>query len=156
MSAQLPAGDGQRVAGARARFALVPFARWLGVTIAEVEPDRAVLLLPHRPEHLNAGGVLSGGASASLLTMAGTLAAWTGVDLEAHPRLSSVDLSALQHGPRHGRGFGAADRHGPGDVSAAGAPAGSESRGLGRGVDRAPGRAPGYFRMTPRVLVGSR
>jgi uncharacterized protein (TIGR00369 family) len=46
-----------------------------------------------RLEHMNAGGVLNGGASASLLTMAGTLAAWTGVDLDAAPHLSCVDLS---------------------------------------------------------------
>ena len=66
---------------ARARFAGVAFARSLGVAVGDVEPDRAVLRLPHRPEHLNAVGVLNGGASASLLAMAGTLAAWTGVDL---------------------------------------------------------------------------
>jgi uncharacterized protein (TIGR00369 family) len=58
-----------------------------------VAHDRAVLVLPFRPEHMNAVGVLNGGASASLLTMAGTLAAWTGVDLDADPHLSCVDLS---------------------------------------------------------------
>src|SRR5688572_1007878 len=78
---------------ARARFARVRFAEWLGVTVSDVAPDRAVLVLPHRPEHLNARGVLQGGASASLLTMAGTLAAWTGVDLDADLQLSCVDLS---------------------------------------------------------------
>jgi uncharacterized protein (TIGR00369 family) len=83
----------ERVEQAQARFAQVRFAEWLGVTISDVAPDRAVLVLPYRPEHLNAGGVLSGGASASLLTMAGTLAAWTGVDLDADLQLSCVDLS---------------------------------------------------------------
>jgi uncharacterized protein (TIGR00369 family) len=87
------AADCPRLARARARFSRVTFARWLGITISDLAPDRAVLLLPHRPEHMNAGGVLSGGASASLLTSAGTLAAWTGVDLDAEPRLSCVDLS---------------------------------------------------------------
>jgi uncharacterized protein (TIGR00369 family) len=87
------AAEDPRLAQARARFARVPFARWLGVAVGELGPDRAVLVLPHRPEHLNAGGVLSGGASASLVTMAGALAAWTGMDLEAEPRLSCVDLS---------------------------------------------------------------
>src|SRR6185295_16506037 len=65
---------------ARERFARVPFADWLGVGIDDLTADRAVLVLPHRAEHLNARGVLQGGASASLLTMAGALAAWTGVD----------------------------------------------------------------------------
>jgi len=83
----------QSVEEARARFARVGFAEWLGVTIGEVVQDRAVLVLPHRPEHLNARGVLQGGASASLLTMAGTLAAWTGVDLDTDLQLSCVDLS---------------------------------------------------------------
>ena len=83
----------RRVEQARARFARDPFAECLGLTISEVAPDRAVVVLPYRPEHMNAGGVLNGGASASLLTMAGTLAAWTGVDLDAAPHLSCVDLS---------------------------------------------------------------
>ena len=82
-----------RVERTRARFARVRFAEWLGVTIADVTEDRAVLVLPYRPEHLNARGVLQGGASASLLTMAGTLAAWTGVDLDADLQLGCIDLS---------------------------------------------------------------
>jgi uncharacterized protein (TIGR00369 family) len=83
----------EAVERARARFARVRFAQWLGVVVGDVTPDRAVVVLPHRPEHLNARGVLQGGASASLLTMAGTLAAWTGVDLDADLQLSCVDLS---------------------------------------------------------------
>jgi uncharacterized protein (TIGR00369 family) len=82
-----------RVEQARARFARVPFAEWLGVTIDEVDDGRAVVGLPHRPEHQNARGVLQGGASASLLVMAGTLAAWTGVDLDAGRELACVDFS---------------------------------------------------------------
>jgi len=78
---------------ARVRFAQIRFAEWLGVTITELAPDRAVLALPYRPEHLNARGVLNGGASASMLTMAGILAAWTGVDLDADLDLRCVDLA---------------------------------------------------------------
>ena len=77
------------------------FAEWLGVTVTELSDDRAVLVLPYRAEHLNAGGVLNGGASASLLAMAGTLAAWTGIDLDADLQLSCVDLS-LQYLARAG------------------------------------------------------
>ena len=83
----------RRVEAARARFARVAFAESLGVTIREVADDRAVLLLPFRPDNMNAGGVLSGGASASLVTLAGTLAAWTGVDFDAQHQLSCIDLS---------------------------------------------------------------
>lgn len=82
-----------RVDQAQARFAQVPFAKWLGVKVAEVAQDRAVIVLPYSPDHMNAIGVLNGGASASLLTMAGTLAAWTGVDLDREPHLSCVDVS---------------------------------------------------------------
>ncbi len=89
----MSSGESRRLEAARAHFARVGFAEWLGVTISDVAQDRAVLVLPFRPEHLNARGVLQGGASASLLTMAGTLAAWTGVDLDADLQLSCVDLS---------------------------------------------------------------
>lgn len=90
------APDAQRLEQARARFARDPFARNLGVGVSELEPDRAVLVLPYRAEHMNAVGVLNGGASASLLLMAGTLAAWTGLDLGADLHLGCVDL-ALQY-----------------------------------------------------------
>ena len=88
-----------RVEQARARFARASFAEWLGVTISDIAEDRAALVLPYRPEHLNARGVLQGGASASLTTMAGTLAAWTGVDLDADLQLSCVDLSVQYLAP---------------------------------------------------------
>ena len=83
----------RRVEQARARLARDAFAECLGVTIDEVAPDRAVLVLPYRREHMNAVSVLNGGASASLLTMAGTLAAWTGVDLDTGLHAGCVDLS---------------------------------------------------------------
>src|SRR5436309_1525432 len=78
---------------ARARFGRVAFAKRLGISIAELAHDRAVLLLPHQPDNMNAGGVLNGGASASLVTMTGTLAAWTGVDVDAKGAVRCVDLS---------------------------------------------------------------
>jgi uncharacterized protein (TIGR00369 family) len=83
----------RRIEQARARFARVPFAEWLGVTVTDLSEDRAVLLLPYRAEHLNAGGVLNGGASASLVAMAGTLAAWAGIDLDGDLQLGCVDLT---------------------------------------------------------------
>lgn len=78
---------------ARARFARVAFAARLGITIAELAHDRAMLLLPYQPDNMNAGGVLNGGASASLVTMSGTLAAWTGVDVGAKSDVRCVDLA---------------------------------------------------------------
>src|SRR5262245_51395165 len=74
-----PGPDPRRIEQAAARFARDPFARSMGVAIAALDHDRATLRLPYRAEHMNAVGVLNGGASASLLLMAGALAAWTGV-----------------------------------------------------------------------------
>jgi len=82
-----------RLEQVRARFATDAFARRLGVAIAALEPDRATLVLPYRAEHMNAVGVLNGGASASLLLMAGTVAAWTGMDLDAPRELGCVDVA---------------------------------------------------------------
>ncbi len=81
------------VAHAQRRFAGVPFAAFLGMSLVEVAHERAVLALPFRPEHANAAGPLNGGASASLLLMPGMVAAWTGVDLDAALHLSCVDMS---------------------------------------------------------------
>jgi uncharacterized protein (TIGR00369 family) len=83
----------QYVEQARARFGRDAFAKNLGMTITELADDRAMLVLPYRPDHMNAGGVLNGGASASLVTMTGTLAAWTGLDVDAKTALRCVDLS---------------------------------------------------------------
>lgn len=77
----------------RARFSRVPFATRLGVTVTDVSDDGARLLLPYQRDHMNVNGVLNGGASASLITMAGTLAAWYGVDLETRTDVRCVDLA---------------------------------------------------------------
>jgi len=44
-----------------------PLFAFLGVSILEIEPDRAVLRLPVRPELIQGGGVVAGGILASLL-----------------------------------------------------------------------------------------
>jgi acyl-coenzyme A thioesterase 13 len=78
---------------AKARFTDVKFAEFLGASVVEAAPGRVVLAVPPQPKLINAGGRLSGGASASLLNMAGTFAAWTGIDLAAEPHLGCVDMS---------------------------------------------------------------
>ncbi|RMF85523.1 MAG: PaaI family thioesterase, partial [Nitrospinota bacterium] len=83
-------------AQAKDRFTQVPFARFLGAELVEVEHERAVVALPFQEENANPGGTLNGGATASLILLAGTLAAWTGIDLQTNPFLSTVDL-ALQY-----------------------------------------------------------
>jgi uncharacterized protein (TIGR00369 family) len=75
------------------RFERMAFAQFLGVRVAQVSHERAVLCLPFQEDHANQGGVLHGGATASLIHMAGTLAAWTGLDLQAEPLVNTVELS---------------------------------------------------------------
>ena len=81
------------IAQAQARFERVPFATWLGMTLVDIAPARAVLALPFQPAHANVSGPLNGGASASLLLTAGTVAAWTDIDLDTEPYLSCVNMS---------------------------------------------------------------
>jgi len=81
---------------ARARFERVAFAQFLGVSVVEVSHERAVLRLPFQEDNANQGSVLHGGATASLIHMAGTLAAWTDIDLQAAPLVNTANL-AIQY-----------------------------------------------------------
>jgi uncharacterized protein (TIGR00369 family) len=78
---------------AEARFSRDPFAKFLGMNLVDIGHQRAVVTLPYQPEHANAAGPLNGGASASLLNVAGKVAAWTGIDLDQEPYLACVDMS---------------------------------------------------------------
>jgi uncharacterized protein (TIGR00369 family) len=78
---------------AKARFSCDPFAQFLGMNLVDITHERAVVALPYQPQHANAAGPLNGGASASLLNVAGKVAAWTGIDLDQQPYLACVDMS---------------------------------------------------------------
>ncbi len=54
-----------------------PFGLHIGTELAFLEPDRAVIRLPWRPELGNGAGVVHGGATAMLIDTAATAAAWT-------------------------------------------------------------------------------
>jgi uncharacterized protein (TIGR00369 family) len=86
-------GESMNVEEAMARFERMAFAQFLRVRVAQVSHEGAVLCLPFQEDNANQGGVLHGGATASLIHMAGTLAAWTGLDLHAGPLGNTVDLS---------------------------------------------------------------
>jgi uncharacterized protein (TIGR00369 family) len=70
----------------------VPFNRYLGIEGESVGPGRAVLRLPVRGDHVGdtKRPALHGGVLSSLIDSAGGLAAWSA--LEAHERVSTVDL----------------------------------------------------------------
>ena len=76
-----------------ARFECMAFAQFLQVRVGQVHHEQAVLRLPFQEDHANQGGVLHGGAIGSLMHMAGALAAWTGIDLQADPVVHTVNLS---------------------------------------------------------------
>jgi uncharacterized protein (TIGR00369 family) len=78
---------------ARAYFAREAYAAFLGIQLVDLGAEHAVLRLPFVPEHTNAVGPLNGGASASLMNMAGAIAAWAGLDLDMPLHLGCVDLS---------------------------------------------------------------
>ena len=54
-----------------------PLVGHLGIELVELEPDRAVLRLPFRPELATMGDVVHGGAIATLLDTASMAAAWS-------------------------------------------------------------------------------
>ena len=54
-----------------------PLVGHLGIGLIAIEPDRAELRLPFRPELATMGDVVHGGAIAALLDTAGMAAAWS-------------------------------------------------------------------------------
>jgi acyl-coenzyme A thioesterase 13 len=78
---------------ARARFDRMPYVTFLGIELMQLSHEYAVIRLPFDVAHTNQGGVINGGATATLMQVAGTLAAWSGIDLQSNVYLSSVDLS---------------------------------------------------------------
>ena len=78
---------------AEARFSRDPFAAFLGMKLVDIAHERAVISLPYQPEHANPVGPLNGGASASLLNVAGKVAAWTGIEMDQEPYLACVDMT---------------------------------------------------------------
>ena len=93
-----------------------PLVGLLGIELAEIETDRAVLKLPYRPELATMGDVIHGGAIAALLDTASMAAAWSddsvpeslagatvsmSVDYVAAAR--AVDLVATGRAVRRGR-----------------------------------------------------
>lgn len=91
MSARSPKGPSP-VGGRRIREAVVrgPYGVHLGIELAALEADRAVVRLPWRPELGNGAGIYHGGATASLIDTAATAAAWTGPSVVEATRGATV------------------------------------------------------------------
>jgi uncharacterized protein (TIGR00369 family) len=70
-----------------------PFGRRLGAQTLEVERDRVVVRLPFAEANATVGDMVHGGAIASLIDIAATGAAWSGVDVTANYRGTTIGLS---------------------------------------------------------------
>ena len=86
----------------RAFIPTSPLVGLLGIELVRLEPDRARLRLPFRPELATMGDVVHGGAIAALLDTASMAAAWaddTLPDAIAGATVSmSVDFVSAAHG----------------------------------------------------------
>jgi uncharacterized protein (TIGR00369 family) len=76
-----------------ALFSGMPYVRTLGAEVAEMARDHVRVALPYHDENANRNGTLHGGVIASLIDLAGSLAAWTGSSRGAHVATSTVDLA---------------------------------------------------------------
>jgi uncharacterized protein (TIGR00369 family) len=56
-----------------------PFAKVTGLELADLEPDRATVVMPYDERLTTFGDVVHGGAIATLLDVAAVAAAWSGV-----------------------------------------------------------------------------
>jgi uncharacterized protein (TIGR00369 family) len=70
-----------------------PLVGLLGIELADIEPDRAVLRLPYRPELATIGDVVHGGAIAALLDTASMAAAWSDDTVPAQLAGATVSMS---------------------------------------------------------------
>jgi uncharacterized protein (TIGR00369 family) len=70
-----------------------PHAVALGISIEPISDDRAVLVMPFRPELATMGDIVHGGAISTLIDTAATVAAWAVDEVPESPAGSTVSLS---------------------------------------------------------------
>ncbi len=99
-----PPGGG-RPSGAdvmRAFLPTSPFVGHLGIRLDEMRPDEALLTLPYVPAIATAGSMVHGGAIATLIDVAGMVAAWSGIEAPENLRGSTVGLTVSYLAPALG------------------------------------------------------
>jgi uncharacterized protein (TIGR00369 family) len=79
-----------------------PFAKVTGLELAELEPDRATVVMPYDERLTTFGDVVHGGAIATLLDVAAVAAAWSGVTDEG--ATTGATVSSSVNYTRAGRG----------------------------------------------------
>ena len=70
-----------------------PFVGHLGIRLTDMQPGMARLSLPFAPALATVGTIVHGGAIASLIDTAAMVAAWSGVELPAKVRGTTVGLT---------------------------------------------------------------
>ena len=70
-----------------------PHAKALGISIEEIEADRAVLSMPFKEELVTMGDVVHGGAIGTLIDTAATVSAWATDEVPQSPSGATVALS---------------------------------------------------------------
>ena len=70
-----------------------PHAAALGISIEEIEADRAVLVMPFKEELVTMGDVVHGGAISTLIDTAATVASWATDEVPDSPTGATVALS---------------------------------------------------------------
>jgi uncharacterized protein (TIGR00369 family) len=88
---------------ARAWFESSPFVGVLGLELASIEPQSAVVEMPFREQLATAGDIVHGGAIGSLIDTAAVLAAWSAHDPERGVRWGTVSYSVSFLAPARGR-----------------------------------------------------
>ena len=83
--------DPQKVERARAAFASVPYAKFLGLRLGEIHRGRATIHLDVRDELKQNQGVVHGGAIASLIDTASAFGVLTQIDI--NERVTTTDLT---------------------------------------------------------------
>lgn len=80
-------------------FPTSPYVKYLGMRIVEMGADVATVELPFREELVTAGSVVHGGAVASLIDVAGMVAAWASDETPSNQRGSTVNLNVSYLAP---------------------------------------------------------
>ena len=83
--------DPEELARARAAFASVPYAKFLGLELIEIHDGEVVIFLDVRDDLKQNQGVVHGGAVASLIDTASAFSVLT--QIEPHERVTTTDLT---------------------------------------------------------------
>ena len=91
MAAEEPRPDAAQLA--RAWFENSPFINEIGLRLAEMQANRAVVEMPFEGKLATAGELIHGGAISGLIDTTAALAAWSGHDLAAGARWGTVGMT---------------------------------------------------------------